>query len=163
MTAQKAATAPTGFLGLQWGDDAAEGARRIGLTCDRWEPWIDPAFETSMDLDHPRAVLDVQGVVGLVRDSRKQLVGVQVIYRDCATNDVLKRQLRDGLRRDLHVKSTDDALPYEVWPDHSLVRLATRRDGVCILTVAGPDFGKPYADQLVREGVSDLGSALTPH
>lgn len=163
MTAQKTPTAPTGFLGLQWGDDAADGARRIGLTCDRWEPWIDPAFETSMDLDHPRPVLGVEGVVGLVRDSRKQLVGVQVIYRDCATNDVRKRQLRDGLRQDLQIKSTDDGLPYEVWPDRSLVRLATRRDGVCILTVAGPDFGKPYADQLVREGVGDVGTALAPH
>jgi hypothetical protein len=160
VTARKS---PTGFLGLKWGDDSADCARRLGLTFDRWERWIDPQFETSMDIDHPQAVLGTEGLVVLVRDaSSKQLVGVQVIYRDCATDAARRRQLREGLVRELNVK-TDSEPPYVVWSDHSLVRLADRKDGTCALTVAGPVFGKPYADQLLHEGLGELGNAMRPH
>lgn len=155
-------TAPTGFLGLTWGDDAAEGARRIGLTCDRWDRWSDPAFESSIDLDHPRAVLGAEGVVRLVRVG-KELDGVQVIYRACADDDARKRQLREGLRRELHVKSPDVDVPYEIWGDDSLVHfIADPRDGTCTLTVAGPRFGKSFAAALLRGGVGNLGGAVTP-
>jgi hypothetical protein len=116
-----------------------------------------------MDIDHPRAVLGTDGLVVLVRDaSSKQLVGVQVIYRDCASDAVRRRQLREGLERELNVK-TDSEPPYMVWPDHSLVRLAGRRDATCALTVAGPVLGKRYAEQLLHEGLGELGNAMRPH
>lgn len=154
---------PTGLLGLTWGDDAAEGARRLGLVCDRWDPWIDPAFETSIDLDHPRAVLGAEGLVRLVRAGGKQLEGVQVIYRSCASDDARKRALRDGLRRELHVKSPDVEVPYEVWSDNSLVHfVADPRDDTCTLTVAGPRFGKAFKAALLRGGLGNLGAATGP-
>jgi hypothetical protein len=160
MSRQKA---PTGLLGLTWGDDAAAGAQRLGLTIARWDPWIDPAFETAIDLDHPRAVLGVEGLVRLVRAAGKQLDGVQVIYRACAGDDARKRQLRDGLRRELHVKSPDVDVPYEIWGDNSLVHLAADpRDGTCTLTVAGPRFGKAFEAALLRGGLGNLGGAIGP-
>ena len=160
MTAQKG---PTGLLGLKWGDDAAEGARRIGLVCDQWDAWIDPAFETSLDVTHPRAVLGAEGVVRLVRADGKQLEGVQVVYRGCARDNARKQQLREGLRRELNVKSPDVDVPYEVWEDHPLVHLATDpRDDTCTLTVAGPRFGKAFADALLRGGLGNLGGATGP-
>jgi hypothetical protein len=159
MTAQKG---PTGLLGLTWGEDAADGARRIGLVCDPWTAWIDPAFETSLDAAHPRAVLGAEGVVTLVR-AGKQLDGVQVIYRGCARDAARKQLLREGLRRELHVESTDVDVPYQVWEDHSLVHLETdTRDDTCTLTVAGPRFGKAFQDALMRGGLSKLGGAMRP-
>ena len=160
MTAQKG---PTGLLGLTWGEDAGDGARRLGLTIQRWEPWIDPAFETGIDFDHPRAVLGSEGVVRLVRVGGKQVEGVQVIYRGCAGDDARKRQLRAGLRQELQLKSPDVDVPYEVWDDNSLVHfVADARDGTCTLTVAGPRFGKAFANELVRGGLDKLGGATGP-
>jgi hypothetical protein len=160
MTAQKA---PTGLLGLKWGDDAAEGARKLGLTCDRWDPWIDPAFETSIDLDHARAVLGAEGLVRLVRTGGKQLEGVQVVYRGCAGDDARKKTLREGLGRELNVKAPDVDVPYEIWSDNSLVHLATDpRDGTCTLTVASPAFGKAFETVLMRGGLSNVGGATGP-
>lgn len=155
---------PTGLLGVKWGDDAAAAARQLGLTCDRWDPWIDPAFETSIDLDHPRAVLGAEGLVRIVRGEGKQLDGVQVTYRSCATDDAGKRKLRDGLRAELHLKSPDVDVPYEVWDDNSLVHFAAdARDGTCTLTVAGPRFGKAFQAALLRSGLGDVGAAMGPH
>ena len=160
MTAQKGST---GLLGLKWGDDAAEGAKKLGLTCDRWDAWTDPAFETSIDMDHPRAVLGAEGLVRLVRTGGKALDGVQVIYRGCAGNEARKKQLRQGLRDELHVKAPDVDVPYEVWEDNSLVHLATdARDGTCTLTVAGPQFGKAFQSALLRGGLSNVGGATSP-
>jgi hypothetical protein len=160
VTAQKA---PTGLLGLKWGDDAAEGARRLGLTGDRWEPWIDPAFETAIDLDHPRAVLGVEGMVRIVRGDGKRLDGIQVTYRGCAGDDARKKLLRAGLRDELHLKAPDVDVPYEVWEDNSLVHLASDpRDGTCTLTVAGPRFGKAFQAVLMRSGIGGVGAAIGP-
>jgi hypothetical protein len=154
---------PTGLLGLTWGEDAAEGGRRLGLTFARWEPWVDPAYETGIDLDHVRAVLGAEGIVRLVRVGGKQLEGVQVIYRGCAGDDARKRALREGLRKELHLKSPDVDVPYEVWGDNSLVHLATdTRDDTCTLTVAGPGFGKAFEQALVRGGLGNLGGAVGP-
>lgn len=154
--------APTGLLGLTWGDDAAEAARRLGLSCERWDPWIDAAFETSIDLDHPRAVLGVEGLVRLVRGG-KQLDGVQVIYRGCAGDDARKQQLRKGLHDELHLKSPDVDVPYEIWSDHALVHfVADPSDGTCTLTVAGPRFGKAFEAALLRGGLGKLGAAAGP-
>lgn len=159
MTGQRA---PTGLLGLTWGDDAAAAARQLGLVISRWEPWIDPAFETSIDLEHPRVALGAEGLVRLVRGGAR-LDGVQVVYRACATDDARQRQLRAGLRDELHLKAPDAAVPYEVWGDHSLVHFVTdARDGTCTLTVAGPRFGSSFRAALLRGGMRDLGGALQP-
>jgi hypothetical protein len=155
---------PTGLLGLKWGDDAAAGASRLGLAIARWDPWIDPAFETAIDMDHPRAVLGVDGLVRLVRAAGTTLDGVQVIYRACAGDEPRRRQLRDGLRRELHVKSPDVDVPYEIWGDHSLVHLVTDpTDGTCTLTVAGPRFGKAFESALLSQGIGNLGRSMSPH
>ena len=50
---------PTGLLGLTWGEDAADGARKAGLVCDHWDPWIDPAFPPHREVPKlTRAVRD---------------------------------------------------------------------------------------------------------
>jgi hypothetical protein len=78
----------------------------------------------------------------------KQLDGVQVVYRGCARDAARKQQLREGLRRELNVKSPDVDVPYQVWDDQSLVHLATDpRDDTCTLTVAGPRFGKVFGER----------------
>jgi hypothetical protein len=160
MTGRKS---PTGLLGWKWGDDAAECARQAGLVCTRWDPWVDPAFETSIDLDHPRAVLGVEGLVRLVRAGGKDLEGVQVTYRGCARDDARKRQLREGLQRELHVQSPGVDVPYETWADNSLVHFVVDpRDDTCTLTVAGPRFGKAFAAALLGSGVRGLGAAVAP-
>lgn len=160
MTGRKS---PTGLLGWKWGDDAAECARQAGLVCTRWDPWVDPAFETSIDLDHPRAVLGVEGLVRLVRAGGKDLEGVQVTYRGCARDDARKRQLREGLQRELHVRSPGVDVPYETWADNSLVHFVIDpRDDTCTLTVAGPRFGKVFAAALLGGGVGGLGAAVAP-
>lgn len=153
---------PTGFLGLTWGEDAAAGARRIGLAVPRWDPWIDAGFETGADLDHPRTVLGEEGLVRVVRVAAGGgLDGVQVIYRGCAADDARKRRLRDGLRRELQLKSPDVDVPYEVWEDKSLVHFAADpRDDTCTLTVAGPRFGKVFAAVLLRDGLGGVGAAI---
>jgi hypothetical protein len=155
---------PKGLLGLTWGEDASKGARRLGLTADRWDPWIDPAFETSIDFDHPRPALGVEGLVRLIRVvADKQLEGVQVIYRGCAGDDAQKQLLRKGLHSELHVKSVDVDVPYEVWRDDSLVHfVADPSDGTCTLTVAGPHFGKAFAAALLRGGLGNVGGAVGP-
>jgi hypothetical protein len=154
---------PTGLLGLHWGDDAADGARRIGLQCDRWDPWIDPQFETSIDFEHPRAVLGAEGLVRLVRVAGHELEGVQVIYRACAGDETRKQALRAALHSELHVKSTDVDVPYEIWHDNSLVHfIADPSDGTCTLTVAGPRFGKAFEAALLRGGLGNLGASVPP-
>jgi hypothetical protein len=151
------------LLGWKWGDDAAECARQVGLTCDRWDPWIDPAFETSIDLDHPRTVLGAEGLVRLVRAGGRQLEGIQVTYRACARDDARQRRLREGLRSELHVQSPDVAVPYETWADNSLVHfVADPHDDTCTLTVAGPRFGKAFAAVLLESGVGAVGAAVGP-
>lgn len=160
MSAHKA---PTGLLGLTWGENAAEGARRVGLVCDRWDPWIDPAFETSIDFDHPRSVLGSEGLVRLVRGDGKQLDGVQVIYRGCAGDDARKQRLRAALHSELHVASTSTEVPYQIWNDKSLVHFAAdASDGTCTLTVAGPRFGKAFEAALLRGGLGNVGAATGP-
>lgn len=155
--------APTGLLGLTWGDDAAASAQRLGLTFKTWDAWIDPAFETGIDLDQPRAALGAEGLVRLVRVGGKELEGIQVVYRACAGDDARKRQLREGLRRELHLNSPDVEVPYEVWSDNSLVHfVADTRDDTCTLTVAGPRFGKAFQAALLRGGLGNLGGAVTP-
>jgi hypothetical protein len=95
-------------------------------------------------------VLGGEGVVRLVRYGGKQLDGVQVIYRGCAGDDARKRKLREGLGRELAVKSPDVDVPYETWNDSSLVHfVADPNDGTCTLTVAGPRFGKAFAAALM--------------
>lgn len=159
-----AKTAPSGLMGWKWGDDAAECARQAALTCERWYPWTNPAFETSMDFDHPRTVLGATGLVNLVRSDGKQLEGVQVIYRGCTSDEVHQRELRAALRQELHVSSPDVEVPYQVWEDDSLVHFETsKRDDTCTLTVAGPRFGKAFAAALLARGLSDVGAAMTPH
>jgi hypothetical protein len=163
MTAHHASKAPTGLLGFTWGDDAAEAGRAAGLALSRWDPWIDPAFEAAIDLDTPRQVLGVEGLIRLVRIGAKQLDGVQVSYRACARDDARRRTLRDGLRRELHVKSPDVEVPYEIWSDGSLVHLASDpADDTCTLTVAGPRFGKAFAAALLRGGAANLGGSIGP-
>jgi hypothetical protein len=156
--------APTGLLGLKWGDDAADGARRLGLTFDRWDPWIDPAFETSIDFDHPRPVLGVDGLVRLVRlVDGQELEGVQVIYRGCAGDDAQKQRLHKGLHDELHVKSVNVDVPYEIWRDSSLVHFAADpSDGTCTLTVAGPRFGKAFEAVQLRGGLGNVGGSVGP-
>jgi hypothetical protein len=155
---------PTGLLGLKWGEDAADGAHRLGLTSDRWDPWIDPAFETTIDFDHPHPVLGVDGLVRLVRIvDTKLLDGVQVIYRGCAGDDAQKQLLRKQLHDELHVKTVDVDVPYETWHDHSLVHfVADPSDGTCTLTVAGPHFGKAFEAALLRGGLGNVGGAVGP-
>lgn len=154
--------APTGFLGLTWGEDASSAARRLGLSCAQWSPWVDPAFETCIDLDHPRPVLGAEGLVRLVRTDGKLLEGVQVVYRACPNGD--QRPLRAGLRTELHVKSPEAPVPYEIWSNHALVHfVADPADDTCTLTVAGPRFGKAFEAALLRGGLGDLGTALRPH
>ena len=156
--------APRGLLGLHWGDDAAEAARRLGLTADRWDPWIDPAFETSIDFDHPRPALGVEGLVRLVRVvADKQLEGVQVIYRGCAADAAQNQRLRKGLHDELHVKTVDVDVPDEVWRDDTVVHFAADpSDGTCTLTVAGPRFGKAFAAALLRGGLGNVGGSIGP-
>lgn len=154
---------PTGFLGAAWGDDATEAAHKLSLTIERWNPGLDPRFESGADLDHPRPVLGVDGVITLVRGPDKQLVAMQIIYRDCAADDARKRDLVAALKRELDVKVDGGALPYQVWPDQSVVHLVARRDGTCLLTVAGAVFGKPYVEQVLRDGLGDVGASMTPH
>jgi len=108
-------------------------------------------------------VLGVEGLVRLVRAGGKQLEGVQVTYRACAGDDARKRQLREGLHRELHVKSPDVDVPYEIWSDDSLVHFAADpRDDTCTLTVAGPRFGKAFQSALLRGGLGNLGGAVGP-
>lgn len=160
MTAHKPLT---GFIGLTWGEDAAEAGRTLGLTYDRWDPWVDPAFETSIDLDHARSVLGAEGAVRLVRDRAKQLGGIQVVYRACAGDDARVRQLRAALGREFHLRSPDVDVPYEIWDDQSLVHFVSDpRDGTCTLTVAGPSFGKAFQAVLLRGGLGGLGAATAP-
>ena len=155
--------APTGLLGLHWGDDAADGGRGLGLACNRWDPWIDPAFETSLDFDHPVAVLGAEGLARLVRSGGRELDGVQVIYRACAGDEPRKQALRAARHSELHVKATDVDVPYEIWHDNSLVHfIADPSDGTCTLTVAGPRFGKAFEAALLRGGLGNVGAAVPP-
>jgi len=150
--------APHGFLGLTWGEDAGDGARRLGLVLDRWYASSSPTFETAMDV-HPRAVLGVEGRVALVRDADRRLAGVRVDYDDCPRE--VRTRLAANTRREFHL-GEDGAMPYVKWSDGSVVHLEARREGTCTLTVAGPAFGEAFAAALLRRGLGNLGTAMTP-
>jgi hypothetical protein len=156
-------TAPVGPFPLHWGEDAQEGAHRLGLTSIRWQPWSDPAFEIGVDLDHTQTVFGIEGMVNLVRTSGKSLEGIQVIYQACAHDEARKRVIRDALRSNLQLEPSDADGPYKVWSDRSLVRFAA--DPVndrCVLTIAGPRFGPAFSGALIREGFQNLRGAMGP-
>ena len=152
---------PRGFLGLTWSEDAVNGAGRTGLELYRWYAAREPGFETAMDL-YPRPVLGVDGRVALVRDRERRLAGVRVYYEDCPRGSPRVQQLAESARREFELDATA-GLPYVRWRDGSLVHLEARREGTCTLTVAGPEFGDAFAAVLLRQGLGDLGAAMTAH
>ncbi len=151
---------PEGFLGLRWGEDASTASVRVGLQCDVWTPWLDgSAFESCSNPTHDITALAEPARVRLIRQG-KRLAALQLHFADCHAR---QRRLREAIRTEFAIEAPDDDDPHVTWESGALVRLEhDTADGSCTLTIAGPAFGRAYADHRLRESLGGLSAGMKP-
>jgi hypothetical protein len=151
----------SGFLGLKWGDDPHDAARLLGLSCEEsWAPWEGGhGYETCFETVHHVDAFSRKAYVRLFRN-QNGLQGLSLRFVQCAaTRDPLAAAIRQefGLEE-------GEGNPYSIFSDRSVVHLGyDSGDDTCTLTIAGPEFGKAFADYLLRQGFADLSYGLRPH
>jgi hypothetical protein len=150
---------PTGMLGAEWGENADQVAMRIGASGSKWAPWTGGQdFEICACLD---CEVNVYGMTGRVRLIRQgiSLEGAQLEFTDCAAH-------WDALRKAISVAfglpADGEGEPYQLWSSGEVVHLTHQPDNICVLVVAGLQFGKAYAAQLLSRGLRALLSSLQP-
>jgi hypothetical protein len=150
---------PQGIMGIQWGAEATEAATRLGLSCQEWKVWEGKrGYETCFDIDHPADAFDRKAYVRLFR-SQNRLEGVSLRFMHCGAT---RNELADAVRRTFNLKATEGTL-YHILSNGEVVHLGyDNSDDSCSLTVAGPRFGKAFADYLLETGFRDLADELGP-
>ncbi|APR84691.1 Hypothetical protein A7982_10040 [Minicystis rosea] len=143
-----------GALGARWGDDAEATAARLGAPCRAWSPWRSATgFEVCENLD---ARVSVYGGQAHLRYYRRgpRLEGMAIRFVHARWPALRAAALAD---LPLSGAAADAGAPYEIFFDDSLVRVEPEPsdDGFTIV-VAGPDFGKAYAAQLLGDGLGGL-------
>lgn len=153
--------APSGILGVQWGDDAAQSAKHIGLDCQEWQAWEGgEGFEVCSNVGHPIELYGGQAYVRLVRHGTR-LEGVDLSFPNRSW-----KELRAAAAPDLHLGSgeSESDAPYVCWSSGVLVHVASNGPGGGhSITVAGPRFGEAYKRYLLKQGMGGLGHSLQPH
>lgn len=144
---------PKGLLGIRWGDNAIQAATKVGLVCSEWKAWEGGhGFQVCEANDREVQVYGRAAYLRLVR-SGEAIEGIQVTFSACAAQ---WSALRNAVIRDF-VIAADEGEPYTVWTNGEVVRLARDRgDNTCQLTVAGPNFGKAYSQEQLRQGLNEL-------
>jgi hypothetical protein len=153
-------SSPKGFLGVKWGDDVRAAASHLGLSCETWEPWEGGSgYEACFDIDHPVDAFGRRAYVRFFR-SRDGLEGLSLRFTQCgATRD----DLAVAVRQAFSLKEAGAAV-YEIFHDGGAVRLDyDNGDDTCELTLAGPRFGKAFANYVLQEGFKNLSHGLRPH
>lgn len=150
-------SAPGGFLGASWNDDALAVAARLGQTSGAWEPWEGaPGFEALFDIDHPVEAFGTRAYLRLFR-SGKRLQGLTLRFIHC---EAVERRLLSAIRLEFNLPAEDGPL-YTVFDNGSVLHFARDSgDDTCQLTVAGPVFGKAFADYQLQRGFE--GFSLGP-
>jgi hypothetical protein len=150
---------PKGFLGLQWGDAPSDAERRLGLTCESWDPWEGgQGYEACFDTDHHVEVFGRQAYVRLFRN-QNELQGLSLRFLRCgARRDLLVAAIRQEFSLE---KGEGD--PYSIFSDGAAVHLGyDSGDDTCTLTIAGPKFGQVFAEYLLQRGFSELSNGIRP-
>src|SRR5262249_15795360 len=132
---------------------------RLGLSCQEWRVWEGKrGYETCFDIDHPVDAFGRKAYVRLFR-SQNLLEGVSLRFMHCG---VTRNELAEAVRRTFNLEATDGTL-YHVLNNGEVVHLSyDNSDDSCNLTVAGPRFGKAFADYLLETGLRDLAGGLAP-
>lgn len=146
-----------GFLGIKWGDEATAAAKRLGLTCSAWEKWEgNRGYETCFDIDHPVDAFGRQAYARLFR-AQNRAEGLSLRFMRCSST---RDALTAAIRQEFHLEASPLPL-YSTFPDGSVVHFGyDGGDDTCQLTVAGPRFGKSFAEYLLETGFKNfnLGS-----
>lgn len=150
-------SAPKGYLGLIWGEDAADAARRLGLQCAAWEAWEGGrGYEACFDIDHPHDVFGHKAYVRLFR-SEDRIEGLTLRFSRCGAK---KKELASKARRAFRLRGPD-GMPYTVFKKGEVVHLShDPGDDTCELTIAGPRFGRAFADYLLEQGFKNLATGF---
>jgi hypothetical protein len=157
---------PSGLLGVRWGADSGEAARRLDIACERWEPLTDTlGFEVCADPNHGVTAFGRPARLRLIRDGAG-VAAMQLAFDGggadwpAFTAAVIK-ELRLSADRGANTPVRQSL--YETWRDGRVVHFSTpdSRDG-CLLTVAGPAYGRAFQQMMLRVGLSGLGAGLTP-
>lgn len=150
---------PKGFLGVTWGDDASAASTKLHLTCGNWQPWEgNGAYQACFDIDHPVEAFGLQAYARLFQ-SQGRVEGLSLRFMHCGvTRDVLTT----AIRKEFNLTADPGSL-YSVFDDGSAVHFShDSGDDTCQLTVAGPRFGKAFADYMLQQGFRNLGGGMGP-
>jgi hypothetical protein len=155
-------SSPKGILDVEWGDDAAAVASRLGIGCGGgWQPWPSGGqaeFEACQDLEHAVSFLGRPAYVRLFRRG-SVLEGVALRFERCGPE---RQALERKIRETFHIDGEEGL--YHVWGDGAVVHLAAdRSDDTCTLTVTGPRLGKAFSKHLLATGLREMGRGLGPH
>jgi len=72
-------------------------------------------------------------------------------------------ELAAAVRQEFELEASED-MPYNVFADGAAVHLDyDSGDDTCTLTIAGPHFGKAFADYQLERGIKGLAHGLRPH
>ena len=118
-------SSPKGILGVEWGEEAAAVASRLGVVCGSgWKPWEGHAdFEACQDLEHAVTLFGRPAYVRLFRQGAV-LEGLALRFEHC---DAGRQELAQKTRELFHLDEKESV--YRVWADGAAVHLAAdRRD-----------------------------------
>lgn len=160
---------PSGLLGVRWRTDAGRAVRRLGLACAEWQPVVGASgFEACADLDHPVTAFGRTAIARLIRDDAG-IAGLELTFRSCgadwpALHAAVAKELRLSTDESDHDAggAAHESL-YQTWGDGRAVHLAPPdAQGACVLTVAGPVYGRVFSGLLLRGGLANVATGLSP-
>jgi hypothetical protein len=149
-------SAPKGFLGARWGEGADAVVARLGLA-PHWQTWEGgPEYEASFDVDHPAEAFGRSVLVRLFRRGAR-LEGLSLRFMRCGAT---QPELATAIREQFGLREAEEPI-YKIWWRGSLVHLRyDSGDDTCVLTIAGPAFGKAFAAYLLEQGFNTLAYGL---
>ncbi len=151
---------PKGAVGVRWGDKTETAAAQIGVACKQSEPSEDyPRFDICSDYAHSVQAFGRKAFIRVLsKDGR--LAGLQFIFQNCTTR---WDDLRDSVRREFDLSTRSKTDVYQTWSSGEVVHLSRdEQTQVCILTVAGPQFGPEYTRRRLASGLGEFASSLQP-
>jgi hypothetical protein len=150
---------PKGVLGVEWGDTLEEAAARLGVACADKSEWEGgQGFETCRDSEHTVAAFGSQAFVRLIGKGGK-LEGVELSFRECGDWG----RMRDTVREEFGLSTESETDAYQTFWRGEAVRLIRTNAGEgCLLTVAGPRFGRAYSAFTLAQGFGALGGGTRP-
>lgn len=148
---------PSGLLGVRWGEESAAAARKLRIQCPTWTEWqSQTGFEECEDLQHPVEAFGRRPIVRLYRAGNR-IEGISLEFLGCSDSARLEETLIETYDQErsshpLYVAYWDDGVVH-------FERALTAQDS-CVLTVAGPRFGKQFQAYQLKLGFANLSAGL---